>query len=74
MNSPCNDAVKYAPVLERMVEILGKGDREGISFGEAMLLASLELGIEVPEHMESSLLTSAFQVISGGRIPGAADA
>lgn len=74
MNSPCNDAVKYAPVLERMVEILGSWEGERVSFGQAMDQASRELGIVVPLYMEAFLLTSAFQIISGGRLPGAPDA
>lgn len=68
------DAVKYAPVLERMVEIMGDPKSERVTFGDAMKRAAEELGIEVPEHMHEPLLVMAFRVISSGRIPGAADA
>jgi hypothetical protein len=66
------DAKKYAPVLDRMIEILGSSN--DITFGIALNRAASELGIEVPEHMHGPLLTSAFKVIAGGRIPGAPDA
>lgn len=67
------EAYKYAPVLERMVALLGAKD-SGITFGQAMAQASSELGIQIPEHMVEPLLTAAFKVIAGGRIPGVPDA
>lgn len=66
-----DEARKYAPILERMVDILSK---ENMTFGAAMSRASRELGIEVPKHMEEPLLTSAFKVFAGRGIPGAAEA
>lgn len=68
------DENKYAPVLERMIEILGAENGEKVTFGTALELASKELNILVPDHMFGPLLTSAFQIIGGRRIPGAPDA
>lgn len=73
-SDPEADSVRYAPVLRRMVEILGAARNESVSFDEAMRRASAELNIPVPQHMVEPLLTSAFRVIASGRIPGAADA
>lgn len=68
-------ARRFAPVLERMVEIMGAERAErGMTFGKAMALAAHQLRTPVPPDMEEPLLVSAFQVISGGRIPGAPDA
>ncbi len=67
-----DEARKYAPVLDRMVTILGS--ESGVTFGVAMARASSELGLKVPEHMVMPLMVSAFKVISTGRIPGAPDA
>jgi|GEM_PF-2099889 hypothetical protein len=71
---PKSDAMKYAPVLRRMVELLGAEGNERLRFDEAMKRASTELKLEVPEHMVEPLLIVAFKVIGGGRIPGAPDA
>lgn len=69
------EADKYAPVLQRMVEILGALDGdEKMRFGVAFEQAKAELHIEVPPHMEVAILTAAFKVIGGGCIPGAPDA
>ena len=73
MIDPCNDPATYAPVLERMVEILGANDT-GVSFGQAMDRASKEKGIPVPKHMVEPLLVAAFKVIGSGRIQGSPDA
>lgn len=68
-------ALKYAPVLQRMVEILGNLQTdEKMKFGEAFEQAKAELQIEVPLHMEVVILTSAFDVIANGRIRGLPDA
>jgi|HubBroStandDraft_5_1064220.scaffolds.fasta_scaffold116736_2 hypothetical protein len=67
-----NDVTPYAPVLERMVELLGSSDT--MTFDSAMSQASTELAVEIPEHMRGPLLISAFKVVAGGRIPGAPDA
>jgi hypothetical protein len=74
MTDPCNDPKTFAPVLQRMVEILGAESSERVTFGDAMTQASRELNIPVPDHMVAPLLTSAFKVIGSGRIPGAPDA
>lgn len=66
-----DEARKYAPVLERMIDILAE---DSMTFGAAMNQASRELGIKVPTHMEAPLLTLAFNVFAGRRIPGAAEA
>ena len=66
---PDQEAKKYAPVLERMVEILGVKNSK-LSFGDAMKRAARELDIVIPEAMVPPLLTSAFKVISSGKIPG----
>lgn len=73
MRDPCSDPDRYAPVLERMVVLLGAKDSK-ITFGEAMKRAARELRISIPDHMEEPLLISALRVIAGGRIPGAPDA
>lgn len=74
MNDPCNDSEKYAPVLGRMVELLGAAGSQRLSFGQALRRASEELRLPVPPHMEAHLLTAAFKVISSGRIPGLPEA
>lgn len=73
MKDPCSDPDKYAPVLQRMVELLGEKDSK-MTFGDAMKRAARELHLPVPPHMEEPLFISALQVIAGGRIPGAPDA
>lgn len=65
-------ALKYAPVLQRAVELLGSDEK--LKFGAAIEQASTELGIPVPEDMVGPLMIAAFQVIGPGRIPGAPDA
>jgi hypothetical protein len=67
-----SESDKYAPILERMVTLLGADEK--LKFGEALKRASSELSIDVPEHMEGPLLISAFRVIGSGKIPGAPDA
>jgi hypothetical protein len=71
---PCNDPQKYAPVLQRMVELMGAPGSQQLTFGQAMSRASAELRLPVPSHMEEHLLVAAFKVISSGRIPGCPDA
>lgn len=66
------DPEKYAPVLERMVELLGSN--ENMTFGDALDQAASELGITVPGEVLGVLLTSVFSVITCGRIHGAPDA
>lgn len=67
-------AQQYGPALHRMVELLGaEGSRH--SFGSAMEAALLELGLPPPPPaIEMGLLTSAFRIIAGGRVPGCPDA
>jgi len=69
-----SEANKYAPVLEKMVEILGAKNNEKLTFGIALERASIQLDIPVPDHMYGPLLASAFRIIGIGRIPGAPDA
>jgi hypothetical protein len=59
-----------------MVELLGNAGEQRVTFGEALAQASGELGVSVRagSEDESLLLRTAFQVIGGGRIPGAPDA
>jgi len=64
----------FAPVLERMVEILGAKGNEHVIFADAMQRASCETKISVPLYMYEPLMRVAFQVIGSGRIPGAPDA
>jgi hypothetical protein len=66
------EAKTYAPVLERMVEILGKKNR--LTLGEALAIASNELRIVIPRDMEGPLQSAAFGIISTGKMPGAPDA
>lgn len=69
------EALKYAPVLQRMVDILGAlHTDEKMKFGDALKQATAELGVELPLHMEVAILTAALKVVAGGRIPGAPDA
>jgi len=66
------DARKYAPVLQLMVEILGK---EGnTTFEDAMNRAARELKLDVPEKMQNTILRAAYRIIATGRIPRAPDA
>jgi len=74
ITDPCNDPMTYAPVLQRMVEILGSSNERGTTFGAALEQASKEKGIPVPKHMYGPLLVSAFKVIATGKIPGCPDA
>lgn len=70
---PSEDDIKRcAPVLDRMVDIIG-ADSE-TTFGAALERASQELGITVPEHMHGPLLTLAMRIVVNKRIPGAPDA
>jgi len=61
-------------VLARMVELMGAG--QGATFGDALAQACTELDVRVHKGSEdeSALLTTCFQIISSGRIPGAPDA
>ena len=65
---------RYAPVLQEMVEMLGAEGDNKLTFGQALEQAQAKTGIVVPEDMHAHLLTSAFQIISSGRIPGLPDA
>lgn len=69
-----DEARPYAPVLERMVELLGAKGFEKTMFGEALERASRETRIVVPEDMKGPLLMGAFEVIANGRFRGAPDA
>jgi hypothetical protein len=69
-----DEAQTYAPVLQRVVEILGATGNENLTFGAALERASRELCVVVPRHVEMPLLCAALQVIAARRIPGAADA
>lgn len=71
---PCNDPEKYAPILGRMVELLGAAGSQQLSFGQALVRASEELRLHVPPHMQGPLLTAAFKVIASGKIPGLPEA
>jgi hypothetical protein len=71
---PCNDPQKYAPVLGRMVELLGAPGSQQLTFGQALLRASKELRITVPTYMNGALIMAAFKVIAGGKIPGLPEA
>ena len=71
---PCNDPQKYAPVLARMVELLGAAGSQQLSFGQALVRASDELRLHVPPHMQGPLLTAAFKVLATGKIPGCPEA
>jgi hypothetical protein len=72
---PCNDPQKYAPVLARMVELLGAAGSQQLSFGQALVRASdEELRLCVPPHMQGPLLTAAFKVLASGKIPGLPEA
>ncbi len=69
-------ARRFAPVLARMVELLSDAQarRERLSFGAALRQASIDLDIPVPREEEAHLLTSIFQIMAEGRIPGCPDA
>lgn len=70
------EALAYAPVLQRMVEMMGskEAEEEGLTFSVAMARAAASLGIAVPDHMEGPLLLAAFRIITGGKFQGAPDA
>jgi len=74
MIDPCDDPRTYAPVLGRMVELLGAPGSQQLSFGKALALASIALATPIPLHMEGPLLTAAFEIISSGKIPGLPEA
>jgi hypothetical protein len=65
------DARKYAPVLERMVDILSK---DNMTFEAALQRAARELELEIPEHVQAPLIVTAFKIFAGGRIPGLPEA
>jgi hypothetical protein len=69
-----DESRKYAPVLQRTVELLGKEGAEKLTFGAALVLAASELNTVIPKHLEAPLLLSAFKIIAAQRIPGAPDA
>lgn len=71
---PCNDPEKYAPVLGRMVELLGAEGSQQLTFGKALLRASTELRIAVPTYMNGPLIMAAFKVIVNGKFPGLPEA
>lgn len=68
----------YAPVLERMVELLQRDER--MKFGDALERAAVERGFggvivmpgavlvrpEIPEHVRQAMLTGAFKLVTGG--------
>lgn len=58
--------------LDRMVEILEASSTT--TFGAALDRAERELNVIVPERMQAPLLTAAFKIIGGQKIPGLADA
>lgn len=68
----CNDLQTYAPVLARMIELLGSNPK--LSFGVALEQAARERHISIPEHMQEPLLISAFKVMASGKIPGLPEA
>lgn len=71
--STSEQAYKYAPILGKMVDIMAANDK--ITFGSAFEVAKQATGIlEVPQHIETAIMTAAFKVISSGKIPGAPDA
>lgn len=67
------NARHIAPVLERMVELLGASERR-LTFGDALEQAKRETGITTSKESDDLLLRCAFKLIANGRIPGAADA
>lgn len=67
-----DESATCAPVLRRMIEILGS--EEKVTFVVAMKRAEKELDIVVPRHMETPLLLTAFEVIGSGKIPGLPEA
>ena len=73
-HDPCNDPMTYAPILGRMVELLGAAGSQQLSFGQALVRASEELRLHVPPHMQGPILTAAFKVIASGKIPGLPEA
>lgn len=75
---PCRDrarCLELAPVLERMVELLGATDGP-ITFAQALAQAAAEQGthIEPGTEDEELLIRAAFKVMSQRGIPGAAEA
>jgi len=66
------DAHKYAPVLQLMIEIIGK--EQNTTFEDAMNRAARELKLEVPAHMQDNILRAAYRIIATGGIPGAPEA
>lgn len=69
------EALRFAPVLERMVELLVNTPGP-VTFGGALRDAAAELGIPVESGsaVESALLRAAFGIVSTRRLPGYPDA
>ena len=65
---------KYAPVLARMVELLGQDDLSQVKFGEALDQAAREYHLEVPADVQMALLRAAFKILATGRLEGCPDA
>lgn len=62
----------YAPVLAKMVELLGTHPK--LRFSRVLDVACAELQMDPPEQIRAELLVRAFTVVSTGRIPGCPDA
>lgn len=59
----------------RMVELLGSGNKTGLTYGAAMEQAIAELGLpKPPVVVAAALLSAALKIIGSGRVPGCPDA
>lgn len=66
-------SLRFAPVLARMVEILGNDPT--VRFGDALDRAAWECGFSaIPPHVEFALLRAAMKIAVHERIEGCPDA
>lgn len=76
---PVDTMIPYGRILELMVDVMGneEANRLGITFGDALDRICERLKVprrEMPQEIETVLLTTTFKIIASGKIPGAAEA
>lgn len=67
--NPEVEAMKYVPVLARMVAMLRVNPK--LSYGESLARAARDLSVQVPERMHGPLLRSAFKITVSSKPLGA---
>jgi len=58
------DMQRYAPVLERVVDLVSKDP--GLRYGDALDQAMRALDIAVPQAVQAAILTAAFRISVNG--------